>query len=577
MNYHEFKKNIRDAIRGVKVGLSKTKILVVEFDETTVTMLLNALKGMGFLKIDRVRRCEQALNCLERERYDLYFINYRLKGEDMGINFVDHLYAYGYHEQAVVILLLGDKEKIPDEFPPEYNSDGILRKPYKTAKISCLVSDALDKKIARVETSQLMAQSRHRDAVILNLQAGGREAHKIWGTLSAGDIYEIMDNNEDAITVYRAILKHFPRCAIAYDAIGLVMRKMGRNTEAEHHFISAADRNPYYLRAKHHLAELYYWNGNKEKAREILKLALRINPLNLTTNKDLAQVSMDLGDYEAAKKSLKVVLQDRRHAENPNVLMDYGNALMMNKELDEALTVFSQSIEKCKTQEDIEEHGKILKRALSAKGNCYLRYEDPEMTKLAEGCFKAAEKAMEKKGASPEEHDEFKLELAKSYLEHGLDPKAEETLESFIDRDPKNKGRQEKVTGIFALFNKVNKAMELIEKAIQKSVDNIEARDRENRKLRKEGKFYEAVESYKELIERYPSDDGLHFNCGRTYMEWSKRLEEVPGEGVGKRNHALQHFRAALDLDPERIAPALAAIGVDEKDIPPSTLKTSEK
>ena len=52
-------------------------------------------------------------------------------------------------------------------------------------------------------------------------------------------------------------------------------------------------------------------------------------------------------------------------------------------------------------------------------------------------------------------------------------------------------------------------------------------------------------------------------------MEWSKRLEEVPGEGMGKRNHVLQHFRAALGLNPELIAPALAAIGVDEKDFPP--------
>ncbi|MBI5185243.1 MAG: tetratricopeptide repeat protein [Nitrospinae bacterium] len=564
MNYQDLKKNIRDAARGVKKGMEDVKVMIVEHEDVSSNMLFNALKNIGFVKIEKCRRTAHALDLMERADFDLYFINYRLRGEDMGINLIDHLYAYGYQEKALAFLLLRDKEKIPADFPPEYNSDGILQKPFKTAKICSLVSDACSKKIVRMETVQLIGQNKHREAIILNLQSSGQDKNKIWGTLFAGDVYERLNKFQDAVTLYRAILKYFPNCAIAYDAIGLVLRKLGRNSEAEYNFITSADKNPYYLRAKHHLAELYYWNGNKEKAKEILKLALRINPLSVLINKDFARVSIDLGEYEAAKKALKLVLQNPREAENPDVLIDYGNALMMNKELEEALENFNRSIDKSRTQENVEEQCKILKKALTAKGACYLKYEDPEKKKLAEGCFNAAEKAMGKTAASQEDLDEFALSVGKSYFEHGMEEEGEKRLSRFIEKDPKNKGRQEKIKGVFQLFNKVKKAMELIEQAIQKAVDDIEERDKENRRLRKLGRFKEAVESYEELLGRYPSDDGLHFNCGRTCMEWSKSLDADPEAGREKQNKAYSHFLSALKLDPERIPPALRTLGVDE-------------
>lgn len=567
MNYLELKKNIRDAARGSTKGLSEFKILIVEHQDSSANTLFNMLKSLGFNKIDKARTTSQSLNLIDRNRYEIYFINYRLKGEDLGINLIDHLYGYGYQENALCFLLLNEKEKMPHDFPPEYNSDGILKKPFKTNKICSMVSDGCTKKITRLETTGLLSTKKDREAVILNLQTSGKDKNKIWGTLAAGAIYEKGSNFEDAVTLYRAILKLYPHCAIAYDAIGLVLRKLGRNSEAEHNFISSADKNPYYLKAKHHLAELYYWNEQKEKARQILKLALRVNPLSVITNKEFAMVSNDLGDHEAAKKALKIVLQNSKEAENPHVLIDYGNTLVMNMDLDEAIENFNKSIDTCKTQEDMELQAQVLKKAMMAKGKCYLKYDDPEKQKLAEGCFNAAEKALKKTEVTQDFEDDFKLEIGKSYLENGMDEKAEKTLSEFIDTDPKNKGRQEKVTGIFKLFNRVKKAMELIENAVQKAMDDIEERDKENRKLKKEGKFKEAVESYKELIERYPSDDGLHFNVGRTYLDWSKKLGVETLEGMDKTAWGYKHFKMALELDRDRIAPALETIGVNEKEL----------
>ncbi len=567
MNYQELKKNIRDAARGFKKGLTKVRVLVVEYDDTSSRMLTNVLKSIGFQLIITSKKTSHALDLIERDPFDIYFINYRLMGEDLGINLIDHLYGYGYQEKAITFLILKEKEKIPPDFPPEYHTEGILQKPYKVSKICTLVSDACTKKLVRLETTQLVSANKEREAIVLNLQTTGKSKSKVWGTLAAGQIYEKKENYENAVTLYRAILKIYPNCAIAFDAIGLVLRKLERNMEAEHNFLSSANKNPYYLRAKHHLAELYYRNGEKEKARKILQLALRINPMNVVTNKDLAQVSMDLEDYESAKRALKVVLQDHREGENPNVLIDYGNALMMNNELDDAIENFNKSLNHCKTQEDVEEHSKVLKSALTAKGNCYLKFDDPEKKKLAAGCFHAAEKAMNKVEVSEEDRDEFKLSVGNSYLEQGMDDEAGTVFSEFIDKDPKNKTRQKKVTGIYKLFDKVQSAVDLIEKAVQKAMDNIAEKDKENRKLRKEGKFREAVESYEELIKRYPSDDGLYFNCGRTYMEWAKKLGEGSEEGMEKKRHAYLCFKSALDLDQERISPALDAIGIDKAEL----------
>lgn len=567
MNYQELKKNIRDAARGLKKGLEDIKVLIVEYEEISATMLFNTLKNIGFVKIEKCRRTANALDLVGRGNFDIYFINYRLSGEDLGINLIDYLYAYGYQEKALVVLLLRDKERVSADFPPEYNSDGILQKPFKVAKICSVISDACAKKIIRLETNQLIGQDKHREAIILNLQSSGQDKNKIWATLTAGDVYERLNKFEDAVTLYRAIIKFFPNCAIAFDAIGLVLRKLGRNSEAEYNFIASADKNPYYLRAKHHLAELYYWNGDKEKAREVLKLALRINPLSVFINKDFARVSVDLGDYESAKKALKLVLQNPMESENPNMLIDYGNALMMNKELEEAIENFNKSIDKSRTQENVEEQSKILRKALTAKGACYLKHDDPEKKKLAEGCFNAAEKAMGKMTISQEERDEFVVSVGKSYFEHGMEAEGEKKLSQFIEKDPKSKQRQEKIKGVFLLFNKVKRAMELIEAAIQKAVDDIEERDKENRQWRKLGKFKEAVESYEELLGRYPSDDGLFFNCARTYLEWSKSLSDNPEDGKKKKDMAYAHFQSAFQLDPERIAPALQSIGVDAKEL----------
>ncbi len=565
-NYAEFKKGIQAAAKGVRKNFSKVKILMVDHEESSSKMLYNLLRNLGFSKIDKSKSTSHSLNLIKKEHYDIFFINYKLNSPDTGMALIDHLYAYGYQEKALTFLVLSDKDKILAEFPPEYNADGIFKKPYNASKLLAMVHDACTMKLLQQKTHELVNEKKIREAIILNLQ-GAKGKNKIFGTLAAARIYEKLGSYEDAISLYRAHLQLFPNCAIVLDSIGLLMKKDDRFSDAELHFIAAMKKNPCYIPAQLHLSALYYQNGEKGKAREILKLALRINPMNTAVNKEFAQVSQELGDFKSAEIALKRVLNDTKYAEDSGLLTRLGNILMKNKKLNESLDSYNKSVDCAKVEENSDKRARILKDTLTAKGKCYLKFDDPAKKKLAAGCFNAAERAMRKIDLSPEAHDEFKLSVGKSYLEHDMDEEAGNAFSEYIDTDPKSKVRQGKLKGIYSLFGKLKAALDLIERAIQRAMENINKLDQENRRLRREGRFAEAVANYQELLKRYPSDDGLQFNCARTCLEWSQNLGESTEEGRAKKAVAFTHFRAALKLDHERIAMGLKAIGVEEKEV----------
>ncbi|MBI5186333.1 MAG: tetratricopeptide repeat protein [Nitrospinae bacterium] len=567
MNYSEFIKNIKEAAKGTKKTFPGVKILIVDHDESASRTLFNLLRNSGFSRIDRSKSTPHSLYLIKKDSYDIFFINYRLSSPDMGMALIEHLYADGYQEKALTFLILNEKEKIPAEFPQEYNADDILLKPFNLSRIFSLLHDACFNRLLRLKTQELINENKIRDAVILNIQATGKSNGKTLGALAAAKIYEKINYIEEAIALYRVHLSSFPNCAIVLDSIGLLLKKQGRFRESEYNFVSAMKKNPYYLPAKLHLSELYYQNGEKEKARDILKLALRYNPLNIDANKEFALVSRELGDHASAETAFKTVLQDSRYAEDPDLLAAYGDTLMMNKKPAEAVESLNKSLANRKADVDVVKNSQKMKETFMAKALCFLKFEDIGKRKLASGCFKAAERSMQKTGASMETLDEFKLSAGKTYLEHGMEEEAGKAFSEYIDADPKSKARQGALIGIYKLFNKLKEALALIEKAIQRSADSIEKLDQENRRLRREGRFAEAVANYHELINRYPSDDGLHFNCGRTCLEWSRSLGENTKEGIRNKALAFTHFSAALKLDRERISLGLKAIGLEEREI----------
>ncbi|MBW2091618.1 MAG: tetratricopeptide repeat protein [Deltaproteobacteria bacterium] len=82
-------------------------------------------------------------------------------------------------------------------------------------------------------------------------------------------------------------------------------------------------------------------------------------------------------------------------------------------------------------------------------------------------------------------------------------------------------------------------AQEAYELANKKYSESIHALNRLAISLRKDGRFEEALNYYRQAIRLAPHDEGLYYNTARLYIEW------------GKREKAIEALKKALNINPE--------------------------
>lgn len=245
-------------------SLAKTKVLVIEDDESVNGLITSWLKDSGLKSAHGLLTGESSWQELHRLKYEAIILDWRLGGKLSGMGLFNRIRSDQYYKFVPVMVISGFLDKkdftILDEFPNTRKVEKPLQK-----------SDLLN------EFNLLMQEKAWQNAQAIKAKA----------------ILEEMDKEFPNISdQLRAIREQSPNPLPMLLNLGVMLKEIGQNGLAIAVFQEAIKINANSAAAHNHLGKIYLEIGDISKAKECLLMAKDLSPNNLDRLCDLGNVAL---------------------------------------------------------------------------------------------------------------------------------------------------------------------------------------------------------------------------------------------------------------------------------------------
>ncbi len=151
---------------------------------------------------------------------------------------------------------------------------------------------------------------------------------------------------EDVMEDLKRAVQLEPNLSGAHYALGVAYDRMGKVDEAMVEFQKAVELDPSDARSQLYLAEKYANSGQPHRAISAFAAALKADPENVEALKDYAFLCLAHDEerrWREAKRALETAIQIRPN--DPEILMNYGYTLFLDRENDAAIAHYLRSIQ----------------------------------------------------------------------------------------------------------------------------------------------------------------------------------------------------------------------------------------
>jgi predicted TPR repeat methyltransferase len=292
----------------------------------------------------------------------------------------------------------------------------------------------------------------------------------------------------------------------------------------------------------------YHQSGNLEKAEQIYKQLLTINPDNANVLHLYGILSAQCGRYEDALTLIKKALEIDPHS--PTFHNSMGNALWYLKKYDEAISHYEESIKLNPSPATHNNLGNLYVKR-DQYGKAVIHYQTAIALKpgYAEAYYNLSI-ALAKIGKAEEAiHNlkkalQFQPDLAEAHGQLGqlLQQRGqfEEALQHYENRlklEPKHIETYVNIGGILVKQGDLLKAVDYFHKALELEPDHSEAHFNLGATYLSLHKVNQALKHYLSSLKNHPDAD-TYYNVGVIYMYKDRHLD------------AIEYFNSALNIRP---------------------------
>ena len=281
---------------------------------------------------------------------------------------------------------------------------------------------AVQARLADIERQQKQSRGDGTGAGNDPLRKRTQEAFR---ALDDGDL-------EAAEAGFRSVLEARPTDGDALGGFG-VLRLRQENFGQARDYLERASRQGQAGRWKSALDSATYWtlvaqsttareNNNLDAARQYLQQAVRLDPRETTAENDLADVLVEMGQYDAAEATYRRVLA--RQADNPDAVRGLVGVLAQNNKADEALRIVERMSPT--QQEKVGALGRL--RATQALGQA--------KAAAARGDDTGARVALENALLNDPANAWVRLDLARLYIKLGAKAEARGIMDGLLISNP---------------------------------------------------------------------------------------------------------------------------------------------
>ncbi|MBQ8708043.1 MAG: response regulator [Succinivibrionaceae bacterium] len=150
------------------VDFSRMSVFMLDDQESFQKMMKNVLIAIGFSSIAAASSAEAGKRLCNKNRYDMYLIDYNLGAGENGRQFIHYLHQYGkLPEDAVVLMVTGDASRAMVLSAIEEEPDDYLIKPFSSQQFRQRIVRCINRRNDLRDIYHAVNEKRYADAIRL--------------------------------------------------------------------------------------------------------------------------------------------------------------------------------------------------------------------------------------------------------------------------------------------------------------------------------------------------------------------------------------------------------------------------
>jgi tetratricopeptide (TPR) repeat protein len=503
------------------------KFLVVDDFADMRNTLKNILRMIGGEDIDAANNGLEAVEAMEKKKYDIIMCDYNLGAGKDGQQVLEEARHRKLISMSTVFIMVtaeNTREMVMGAI--EYEPDSYISKPFSKDLIKARIEKVMMKKDELREVFEFV-ESRKVDSAIEILDKKMASKPKNMGELMKvkAEICLNAEKYDCAQEIYERvlILREIPWAKLG---LGKVLFGKKKYAEAAEVFRELAASNPDLTAAMDWLARAYHAMGDLDDAKSILKAAIKISPKAILRQKMLGDLCMESGDFAGAEQAFaETVRQGKNSVHNhPSMYSNLAKSQSNQNKHDVALL----SLKKIDDVFGMDQEADFYR----ASGEAFVFHNKGDVQRAGESMLKA-EKYFERAGAQISNNSI--LELAQVASKMGNQDKAQKLL---VDAIQNNHDDDEFLQSITSTLHSMglHDDPEQFVAGLKREV--IEMNNKGVMLLQK-GHLDEAVELFREAASRMTANRVINLNAARAML--------MLMEDQGTSSESLSEMRRYLD------------------------------
>lgn len=500
-------------------------VLLVEGHANMRTQLRNMLGSCGILRVQVAVSAGAAVRKLHDSSFDIILCEYHLGDGQDGQHFLEDIRSHHLIPLSTIfIMVTGERSYERVVSAAELAPNDYILKPFALDRLQERLERALMKRDAFLPTYELIESGNVQDAI-----ASCEEGEVVFPLYSIdflrlrAELLSSTGRPEEAQAVYQTVLG---RKAVPWAKLGLAKSQymLKQYEEAAAQLTSLIQENANYIDAYDWLAKTREAIGQLKEAREALETASKISPHVLHRLRRIGEVSIEMGDLDAAEKTLSEVVRQSKYSDfrDPEDHVKLVKAQLGVGAADRASS----------TLRDLERNMQGLPKtdvckALSA---AMVHTQTGETEKAIAAAERAASLLDPRLGVSTD----LKKDLAKVCLDHQLNDQAAEVVMDIMRNAPDEKA----VDSVREMLSELGQTQlgESLATQLKHEVRDMMA---EGASMAQKGDFEGAVKHMMSAARRMPGNTLVLYNAALALLKYI--------EHCGWDDHYAEHARALIE------------------------------
>ncbi|MCB1934861.1 MAG: response regulator [Nitrosomonas sp.] len=496
-------------------SLKNKSVLIVDDYDKMRMLIREMLMPLGPAKVVMSRNGKDAIEQLEKNKFDIVLCDYKLGSGRDGQQVLEearHRNLLSYAAIFFIITTENTSKMVMGAI--DYLPDDYISKPFTQSQIQTRLEKASRKKAQLVEIVQAMSARNFSKALSICDQKfqektyGQTELQKIKGELLCK-----LGRLDEAEKFYIDLLaeRNIPWVRLA---LGKVYFQKGNYTEAEVQFESLVNENPAYVHALDWLADTLEKLGQSERSQGMLERAIDLSPKSPVRQRKLAATAFKNGAYDMAEEAYESAIKEGRNSCFGDLADFTGltKALICQDKTEEALEKIDNINKDYKQNSDAQFFSALSKSILYRELNDLNACEDN-----LEVVFKALNKRVGGLDV------ETALDITQTCLTLDNQALTTKIVKQLVNDYSENEQVLDQVRSLYEKAGKLDEANEII----QGTREEIIKINNEGVRMVQDGKLEQSINFFIQAAKGMPNNATINFNAAYSMVKQMKKTGEI--------------------------------------------------